>query len=48
MIGVTGYPDFDFTGSHSQSGEYTLEVIPEPAKLGLLLLGGLVALRRRR
>ncbi len=48
IIGVTGYPDFGFTASHSQSGEYTLEVIPEPATLGLLLIGGLALLRRRK
>ena len=50
VIGVTGYPDFDFNvGSHPEAGEYTLTLsdVPEPATLALLSLGGLAMLRRR-
>ncbi len=52
IIGVTGYPDFDFEGNHSQSGEYTLRVVPEPSTLILLGMGALGLLvyahRKRR
>ncbi len=48
IICVTGYDDFGFMGSHSQSGTYTLEVIPEPCSLVLLTLGGLMLIRRRK
>lgn len=48
-IGVSGWPDFGFSGDHQESGLYTLTVsmIPEPATIGLLL-GGLVLFARRR
>lgn len=51
-IAVAGYnstfgmTDFDVTGG-GVTGDYTLQVIPEPTSLVLLALGGLAFLRRR-
>lgn len=59
-IAVTGFADFGFGGGHAQTGAYTFTVfaleqtgvvIPEPASVLLLSIGGLGALgyyRRRR
>lgn len=49
-IKVTGYPDFDFDGAHSEVGAYalTVSVIPTPGAWTLLGLAALVAVRRRR
>jgi len=57
-IAVSGSGDNDFDGKldvdditlHGEVGSYllTVSVIPEPATLSLLVLGGLVMLRRRK
>ena len=58
-IGVTGYDDFDFDGNsddtynvmpHEETGAYalTVTVIPEPATLGLFIIGLIPFLRRRK
>ncbi len=45
---VTGYGDTGFTGDHSEEFEYRLVLsIPEPASIGLLLVGAVVLARRR-
>lgn len=45
---VTGFPDFTFTGSHTESGPYRLVVsIPTPGALAMLGLS-MLALGRRR
>lgn len=41
-----GVSDFDVTGG-THTGDYTLQVIPEPSALVLLALGGVALLRRR-
>jgi hypothetical protein len=47
-IGVTGFPDFSFDGSHSQAFEYEVWTyyIPAPSTLAIFGLG-LLAIRRR-
>jgi uncharacterized protein (TIGR03382 family) len=51
-IGITGAPDFAFTGSHTVTGGYKLivgfNIIPAPGALALLGVAGLVGRRRRR
>lgn len=49
-IWVSGFPDFGWTGSHVEAGNYalTVSVVPEPATLALLAGGALCLLRRRR
>lgn len=49
-LAVTGYPDFSFDGSHSDAGAYllTISVVPEPATIGLLAIGALAMIRRRK
>ncbi|MFY9233472.1 MAG: PEP-CTERM sorting domain-containing protein [Fimbriimonadaceae bacterium] len=49
-IGVTGFPDGDFVGDHAQVGDYVLlvGVVPEPATMTALALGGAFLLRRRK
>jgi len=47
-VALTGYPDYDFEGDHSEDFDYRLVMsIPEPATISLLLVG-LGALVRRR
>ena len=47
-VAVTGYGDTGFTGNHGEEFDYRLVMsIPEPASLGLLLVG-LGAFARRR
>lgn len=50
-IAVSGNPDFDLLGNHTQSGFYALTVsfvIPSPGAGALAACAGLVTLRRRR
>ncbi len=49
MCGYYAYFEdgFDAIGGNA-TGDYTLQILPEPASLVLLALGGLVGLRRRR
>jgi hypothetical protein len=45
---VTGYGDTGFTGDHGEEFDYRLVLsIPEPASIGLLLVGAVVLARRR-
>ncbi len=46
--GTPGTTGRQYDGDGGSVGDYTTEVIPEPATLGLLALGGLAMLRRRR
>ncbi len=51
FIAVTGFPDFDFDGGHSESGMYALTVsfvIPASGAGALSACAGLTAVRRRR
>ncbi len=51
FLGVTGLGDRNFSGNHSEVGDYGLmvSVVPEPASLALLLLGaGTLAWRMRK
>lgn len=51
FIAVSGNPDTQFTGQHSQSGFYALTVsfvIPTPGAGALAACAGLLTLRRRR
>ncbi len=51
FIGITGFPDFDFTGGdHGEAGLYVLSVkiVPAPGVLGVLGAAALFARRRRR
>jgi hypothetical protein len=44
-----GFPNFTYVGDGSSTNTpFEINWIPEPASLGLLALGGLVAIRRRR
>lgn len=50
-LAVSGYADFGFNGTHSESGTYSLQltVVPEPTAVALLVLaGGLFTARRFR
>ncbi|RIK68793.1 MAG: hypothetical protein DCC65_01285 [Planctomycetota bacterium] len=49
-LGVSGFPDFGFTGDHSEGGDYllTVSITPEPSTLGLLAIGALALIRRRK
>ena len=48
-IGITGFPDFDFTGNHNQDFAYEVWTwyIPAPTPTTLLIIAGLLASRRR-
>ncbi len=47
-VALTGFPDFDFLGDHSENFDYRITMsIPEPASLGLLLVGLGIFARRR-
>ncbi len=50
LLGVTGFPDFGYTGAHAEGGQYllTLSLVPEPSTLALLGLGALSLIRRRK
>ncbi len=49
ILGVTGFEDVLFQGSHVQYGRYELTLIPEPDTASLLVVGlAGMALRRRR
>lgn len=52
VLAVTGFPDFDVFGAHSEVGDYTLTLtlVPEPTSAIMMLLGvgGLVGAIRRR
>ena len=49
-VGVSGFNDTGFNGSHTQAGQYlfTVGVSPEPTTLALLGAGLLVLARRRK
>ena len=47
-VGLGGGEYFDFTASGSFGGTLVVALLPEPATMGLLGLGGLALLRRRR
>lgn len=49
-LAITGFGDFDFVGDHVQDGSYvlTVSVVPEPATMAALALGGAMLLRRRK
>ena len=50
FFAVTGLPDEDAVGLHTELGDYALLVsrVPEPSTLALLMLGGLVICIRGR
>lgn len=50
LLGVSGFPDFNFGGAHPEVGQYllTLSLVPEPSTFALLGLGALSLIRRRK
>ncbi len=49
-LAITGYSDFNFSGDHTQVGDYGLLVglVPEPGSVALLAAGAMLLLLRRR
>lgn len=49
FVGITGFPDFDFTGGdHSEDGSYLLSLKIAPAPGALAAFAGMALLGRRR